>query len=126
VPDRTPSRQYILGGSATRSTSAALTQTVNKATTTAALVSSLNPSTHGKAVTFTATITPASGALVSGSVTFRDGTATLGTGALNTSTHKAMFMTTALGAGSHSITAVYAGSAEHRGSTSRALKETVN
>lgn len=116
------------GGSAddASSASSALTETVSKAATTTALASSLNPSTHGTAVTFTATITPAFGGAVSGAVTFKDGTATLGTGAVNASTHKAAFATSTLAVGAHSITAVYGGTINLNGSTSPKLSQVVH
>jgi hypothetical protein len=114
-----------LGGSAKGSTSAALTETVNKAAATTTLASSLNPSTHGHSVTFTATVTAQSGASVSGTVTFKNGTATMGTASVNTSTHKAMFAMSGLAVGTRSITAVYSGNTNLNGSTSRALNQIV-
>ena len=107
------------------STSAALTQTVIAAAvdTTTALTSSTNPSTYGQMVTFTATVSPASGA--TGSVSFKDGSTVLGSGSLDAS-GVATFATASLGVGTHSITAVYGGDSGHTGSTSSALTETVN
>ncbi len=64
-----------------------------------ALASSLNPSTYGQSVTFTASVTPAA---ATGSVTFRNGSVTLGTVAL--AAGKAKFVISALTAGSHTIT----------------------
>jgi len=93
--------------------------------TTTKVVSSLNPSTKGKVVTFTATVTPTYGGAPTGTVIFKNGTATLGTGTLNTA-HQAQFSTSTLAVGTHSITAVYAGSANFSGSTSAVLKEVVN
>lgn len=91
-----------------------------------ALVSSLNPSTYGQPVTFTATVTPSSGAgTPTGSVSFKDGSTTLGSSALNTS-GVAIFATATLAGGMHSITAVYSGDATFNGSTSAALVQTVN
>src|SRR6185369_13830843 len=84
--------------------------TVNAANTTTALSSLLNPSIFGQSVTFTATVTvnsPGSG-MPTGTVTFKDGAATLGTGTLNGS-GQTTFSTSGLAVGSHSITAVYAG-----------------
>ena len=107
------------------STSAALSQTVNKASTTTALASSKNPSKHGTAVTFTATVTPAFGGSATGRVTFKDGAATLGTGSIGT-TNKATFTTSTLAKGTHSITAVYPGDADTNTSTSAVLKQVVN
>jgi hypothetical protein len=106
------------------STSPALTQTVLEGTinTATALTSSLNPSAYGDQVTFTATISPSSGA--TGTVTFMDGSSTLGSSTLNAS-GVATFSTSSLGIGTHSITAQYSGDGNHNGSTSPALSQTV-
>ena len=104
----------------TGSTSGAFTQTVKQSgSTTSALSSSLNPSTYGTSVTFTATVT----AGATGTVTFKDGSTTLGTGTISNGT--ATFSTSALDAGSHSITAVYGGDANFTGSTSGSFTQTV-
>ena len=59
-------------------------QTLGQAATTTTLASSANPSAFGQAVTFTATVTPASGGgTPTGTVTFKDGMTTLGTATLN-------------------------------------------
>jgi hypothetical protein len=108
------------------SKSAALTQTVSKAHTTTALASSLNPSHHGNAVTFTATLTGAFGGSPSGSVKFKDGTTIIGSGTVNTSTHKATFTTSTLTTGTHSITAAYSGDVSFLNSTSAVLSQVVN
>jgi hypothetical protein len=105
------------------SSSPAITQTVNRATSSTSLASSLNPSTFGAAVTFTATVT-STGGTPTGTVTFKDGTTTLGTGTL--SGGKATFTTSTLAKGSHSIVAVYSGSVNYLGSTSPTLTQTVN
>jgi hypothetical protein len=105
------------------SSSAALNQTVNQASTAVGLLSSANPSSFGEAITFTASITPQFGGGASGTVTFNDGTATLGTApALN---NAASFTTSTLAVGSHSITAVYGGDGNFTGSTSTALSQVV-
>jgi uncharacterized repeat protein (TIGR03803 family) len=105
------------------STSKPLTQVVNKATSATTVVSSLNPSKVGKKVKFTATVTSAT-ATPTGKVTFKDGSKTLGTG--NLAKGKASYSTSTLSAGSHNITAVYAGTADISGSTSPVLVQTVN
>jgi hypothetical protein len=88
--------------------------------------SSLNPSTYGQSVTFTATVTPSSGTgTPTGSVSFKDGSTTLGSSALNAS-GVATFSTSSLAGGAHSITGVYSGDATFSGSTSAALAQTVN
>ena len=67
-----------------------------------------------------------SGAPLSGSVQFKDGTTVLATVGLNTITHKAVFKTSTLAVGTHSIAAVYEGNADFEPSTSAVLKEVVN
>jgi Bacterial Ig-like domain (group 3) len=103
-------------------------QQVNSAgATTTAVSSSTNPSVYSQPVTFTATVTavaPASG-VPTGTVSFKNGSTTLGTGTLNAS-GSATFTTSALAVGSASITAVYGGSAIFGGSTSAVLTQTVN
>jgi hypothetical protein len=108
------------------SSSGVLTQVVKDASATT-LISSLNPSTFGQAVTFTATVTHTAAPIPTGTVTFMNGGAALGTGIL--SGGKAKFTTTAaspLAAGAHSITAVYGGDSNYEGSTSTVLHQTVN
>ena len=85
--------------------------------------SSANPSTFGQPVTFVATVSM-SGGTPSGTVTFRNGTTTLGTGTLN-GAGQATFTTSSLTVGSHSITAVYGGSGSFTASTSAALIQVV-
>jgi len=115
----------VYGGSTTfsTSTSAAVSQVVNKATTTTALASSLNPSTHGQSVTFTATVKPQYTGTPAGTVTFKDGTTTLGT--ITLSAGVAKYTTTALATGKHSISATYNGGASFTAS-SATLTQTVN
>ena len=109
------------------STSPAVTETVNKANTTTALIASPSSSVFGQSVTFTATISataPGAGT-PTGTVTFKDGSATLGTGTLSGGV-ATFTTTTALAVGSHSsITAVYGSDASFKGSTSPAVTETV-
>ncbi len=104
------------------STSASLTQTVNVATTTTAVVSSLNPSFYGSSVTFTANITPQGGGTLTGTVTFYDSKTVLGVVSVSSGTQ---YTTTNLAVGKHSITAVYSGDSNNSGSTSLSLTETV-
>jgi hypothetical protein len=105
------------------STSKAVAQVVNKATTTTALTSSVNPSNFGQSVTFTASVTPQFSGTVKGSVTFYDGTTVLKTMALSGGVAK--FTTSTLTSGAHSITATYNGNANFDGS-SASLTQTVN
>lgn len=109
-------------------TSQPLTQTVEQQTTTA-LISSINPSIHGNPVTFTATVVATGSVAPTGTVTFLDGATPIGTGTLTaggTATAVATFQTSSLAAGTHTITASYAGDADNFSSTSAALTQTVN
>ena len=110
--------------------SGSLTQEVDKAATGTTLSSSLNPSVSGQAVTFTATVSvtkPGAGS-ITGTVTFRDGTTTLGTGTVSTTAgvSTATLTTSSLTAGGHTITAVYGGSSTLASSTSAGLTQNVN
>ncbi|MGQ0794851.1 MAG: Ig-like domain-containing protein, partial [Nitrosopumilaceae archaeon] len=90
------------------------------------VTSSVNPSAVGQSVKFTATVSPiapASGTL-SGTVTFRDGTVTIGIATLSGNT--ATFTTTTLVRGSHSITGAYVGNTNFSPSTSPVLTQIVN
>jgi len=99
--------------------------------TTTAVTSSADPSVFGQSLTFTATVAatiPGAGN-PTGSVTFEDGSTTLGTGTLSTTggITAATFTTAALSVGSsHSITAVYSGDPNFAASTSPSLSQTVN
>jgi hypothetical protein len=116
----------VYGGSASYagSTSPVLSQVVNRQATSTAVVSSLNPSTFGKAVTFTATVKPATSGTPTGTATFKDGATTLATVAL--SAGKAAITTSTLALGTHSITVIYAASVSYAGSTSPKLTQTVH
>lgn len=109
------------------STSTALIVTVNPApvATSTALTAMPTSATAGVSVSFTATVTPASGAAApTGTVTFYNGATSIGTGSLNAS-GVATLSTTALSAGSDSITAQYGGAAAFSGSTSAAVIVTI-
>jgi len=110
----------------TSTTTSASTTTTTLPGTTTGLTSSVHPSVFGQPVTFTATVTaksPGAGT-PTGTVTFKDGSSTLGTGTLDSS-GQAMFTTSTLAVGPHSITASYGGNANFSGSTSSPLTETV-
>jgi hypothetical protein len=91
------------------STSSAITQTVNKANTTTLLTSMPNPPRAGQPLTLTATVTAAMTGLLgpTGTVTFMDGTTTLGTGTLNNGI--ATFTISTLSSGPHNFSASYGG-----------------
>ncbi|MGO9228193.1 MAG: Ig-like domain repeat protein [Bryobacteraceae bacterium] len=103
-------------------TSAPLTQTVALDATSTTLISSSNPSAVGQAVTFTAVVSGAGGT-PTGTVTFKDGTTTLGAPSLVSGT--ATFTTSSLTFGSHSITANYGGDSNFASSASAALIQAV-
>jgi hypothetical protein len=115
---------YSADANFTTSTSAALSQVVNKAPTTTSVVSSLNPSVFQNSVTFTATVTSTSPGTPTGTVNFLDGVTSIGSGAVAGGI--ATFTTTTLTGGTHSITAVYSGDANFATSTSSALSQVVN
>src|SRR5262249_13019947 len=90
------------------------------------VTSSVNSSTFGQAVTFTATVSaiaPATGT-PTGIVKFLDGASTLSTVSL--SSGKATYATSSLAAGNHTITVSYSGDPNFAGSTSTAITQTVN
>ena len=100
------------------STSAVAAVTVNRAATTVALGSSVNPAATGQAVTFTATVAavaPGAGT-PTGTVTFKDGNVILGTVAVGAG-GTATFTTSFAAAGGHVITAVYSGDPNFVGSS---------
>jgi outer membrane protein assembly factor BamB len=106
------------------SSSNTVTEVINPAATSTALSSSVNPSTEGQRVTFTATVSNGSTNIPTGTVTFLDGTTTLGTGTLNSS-GVAQFSTATLPAGTDEITASYGGDANDDTSVSSALAQVV-
>jgi len=107
------------------STSLAITQIVNRASTTTTLTSTPNPSTRGTAVTFTATVLGAYGGTPSNTVTFKDGTTTIGSVVLSSTSHQVTFVISTLAVGTHNITATFVGGASFAPSTSAILKQVV-
>src|SRR5205807_1251816 len=97
--------------------------TAAKASTSTALTVGTNPSVFSQSVTFTATVA-GTGGTPTGSVSFMDGTATLGT--LTLSAGKATFATAGLAVGPHTITALYSGDTGFNGSTSAAVIQTIS
>lgn len=108
------------------SQSSALTQVIEKITTTVSIGSSVPTSYFGQSVTFTATlavVSPGTGT-PTGTVTFRDGNTVLATGTVDVN-GKATFTTPDLPAGNHSITASYGGDANFKTSSSSAATQVV-
>ena len=92
--------------------------------TTTTLASSSNPSVLNASVSLTATVNFSS---ATGTVDFQDGGASLaGCGAVALAGGTAQCVTSSLSAGSHALTAVYAGSAGYNGSTSSVLAQVVS
>ena len=106
------------------STSPVLFQVVNKASTTTAVTSSLNPAFLGQTITFTATVTSQYQGMVSGTVDFKSGTVSLGSAML--ANGQASIDASFSKSGTDSITAKYLGDVNNTGSTSPALKQVVN
>jgi hypothetical protein len=124
VGNHTVSVAYGGDGNFSGST-ASFTQAVNKADTSTGLTSSLNPSVFGQTVTLTATlnVTAPGVGTPSGTFTFLDGNTVLDTE--NASGGTATFTTSALAAGSHSLTVIYSGDGNFNGSTSALLTQAV-
>jgi hypothetical protein len=105
---------------------AEVTVSITTVPTNTGLQTTSNAPTYGSSVTFTATVTPASGSGVpTGTVSFIDGSTKLGTGALNGS-GVATYTTTLLSVGSHSITASYSGDSKDNASVSAAVNVNVS
>jgi hypothetical protein len=119
---------------ATGGTSAPLSLDVSRAEESMTLTSSANPSSAGQAVTFTATFDGGGSGPVAfapgaspptGTVTFYDGTSTLGTGTLD-ATGTATFTTTGLAGGtSHSVVASYDGDTNYYSASSNSVSQVV-
>ena len=110
---------YAGNVSYTTSTSAVLAQTVSKATSITTLTSSANPAGAGQSITLTAGVT---GYTPAGTITFKNGTATLGTATL---AGGAATYSTTLSLGTHSLSATYAGNTNNLASTSTVLSQGV-
>ena len=93
--------------------------------TTTALSAAPNSATAGAAVNLTATVAEVgSSSVPSGTVTFKDGSTSLGSMTLN-GTGIAVYSTSSLSVGAHSITATYGGDSANGGSASSAVSVTV-
>jgi hypothetical protein len=106
-----------------KSKSPVLHQVVNKVATTTVVTSSLNPSTYGQPVTLTATVS-AAGPAPTDTVTFKNGSTSLGTGTLVGGVAKITKST--LPSGTLPITASYNGNTASAKSTSPTLTQVVN
>ncbi|MDR5728851.1 MAG: Ig-like domain repeat protein [Terriglobia bacterium] len=104
-------------------TSAALTQVVSQATPLITLTASSSSAFLDNPVVLTAGVASSSGT-PTGTVTFLDGTATIGHATLNAG--QAAITVSTLTAGAHSITATYSGSTDFTSVTSSAVSEQVD
>jgi uncharacterized repeat protein (TIGR03803 family) len=108
----------------TGSTSPIFTQSVADAATTTAVTTSNASITQGQPVTFTATVTPASGSGETGTVQFQVDGASVGSPVALTG-NTAAYTTSTLAGGTHSIVAVYTGDNSFAGSTSPVLTQKI-
>ena len=118
---------YAGDGAYAGRTSDPIMHTVSKASTGVVLNSPTpNPSTLGQPVVLQATVlvTAPGAGTPTGTVQFRDGATLLGA-PVPLNNQVANLATTALGGGSHSITAVYSGDTNFNGNTSNTLSRTV-
>ncbi|MGN6367424.1 MAG: Ig-like domain repeat protein [Phycisphaerae bacterium] len=114
----------VYGGDANYlgSSSGDLSVTVSKITTTTQLSTSILNARQGDAVTLTAMVLTGSGA-ATGNVSFFDGATLLGSGTVNNGV--ATLTMSVLSPGTHSLSAVYNGSADFLPSQSNSLTETI-
>ncbi|HEX4265009.1 MAG TPA: YDG domain-containing protein [Verrucomicrobiae bacterium] len=103
-------------------TQPSVTANITPASTQNAITSSLNPSSPGSNVTFTATLSvlPPGGGTPIGNIIFKDGSAALVTNGLSGSL--ASLSTTSLAHGSHTISAEYRGDGNFFGSTNSIIQ----
>ena len=107
------------------STSPILSQDV-QAAAKITLISSLNPSTYGTAVTFTVTIASAAAFPATGTVTFLNNGASIGTGTLNGNPATTTLLISSLPVGTDPITVTYAGDAYNSSASSAVLSQVVD
>ncbi|HEV2380406.1 MAG TPA: FG-GAP-like repeat-containing protein [Terriglobia bacterium] len=112
---------------AVTSVNAGVTVLLNPGGTFMNASSSLNPSSDGQNVTFTATIAPSvilpGQPAPTGTVVFDDGATAMGSGSLASGT--ATFTTSSLSVGTHEITAVYSGDSHFNPNVAPSITQTV-
>jgi len=126
LPDVVAARGSGAGAEIINSAIVLLNQTgITLAKAGVSLSSSLNPAASGQAVTLTATVAPAGGSGVpTGTVTFLNGSVTLGVATLSGDT--ATWSTTSLTVGNDSITASYSGDRYFAAGSSSPFLQVVN
>jgi len=95
-------------------TSTAVAEEIDPTGATMTISGAPNPSTYGGAVVMTITVTGVNGVIPTGTVTLVDGSNPLGSTLTLDATGKATYTTSALTAGSHSITATYSGDSNYK------------
>src|SRR5207244_4145973 len=118
--------QYLPDANHSGSTSSILSQVVDLAATTTALISDANPVVTGTNVTFTATVSSLTAGTITGTVDFYDGATKLNGAGVAVTAGQAAYSTSALNIATHSITAVYSGDSVYATSTSSAVSQVVN
>ncbi len=118
---------YNGDGTYVGSRSLVLIQTVNPASSTTSLSSSVNPSIFKQAVSFTAvvSVSPPGGGTPAGTVQFRIDNADFGAPVALVGGSATSTGATTLAVGTHSVEAVYGGNASFLGSSSPVLTQTV-
>jgi hypothetical protein len=107
------------------STSQPLSVSIHPIATALAISTNSSHSTIGTPISFTATVTADSSLIPTGSVTFFDGSRSLGSASLD-ATGRATLPLNFTSAGTHQISAVYAGDASFLTSTSAAISQDVS
>jgi hypothetical protein len=102
--------------------SSAITVTVTQVAPTLSMSASAGTATYGSAVTLNAVLS--GGISASGTVTFKDGANTLGSGTL--ASNAATFSTSSLAVGVHTLTAVYGGDTSNASATSASITVTIS
>lgn len=106
------------------SASRALLQQVEPVTSTLTLTSSANPSVLGQEITLTSQISASGDAPLTGTMQFLDNRELIGEAPVTSKTVD--LKVSKLGAGSHSVTAVYSGDQNYGGASSQPLTQRVN
>ncbi len=103
-----------------------MTQVINRAGSTVKLASNANPARPGQAITLTATVTvsPPGAGTPTGTVTFYDGSASIGAVPVNSAGNASLVVST-LTVGTHSLSASYGGDSSFLASVSSTLAEEV-
>lgn len=118
---------YTLTATSSGLSSATTSLAVIATTPTTTVLVAPSGSIYDASVTLTATVTGTAGTPApTGSVTFKDGTSTLGSGTLNSTTGIATYSATSLAVGPHSFTATYISDTYNASSLSNTVTFTVS